>query len=525
MEYSPPKKTRSGRAGDVLDLFRLRNFVRDLAAMDELAIIDEPVDLAGISGHLHGQAKAVLFRQAGPEKAEIIGNVMGSRKRLAAAFGTDEAGLLGVVLERLGKTYPLAELSAGEAPVQQVILHGEEADLTKLPVPFQHGFDGGPYISAGLDYARDPHTGWANIGARRLMVRGRREAGIDMNTPSDLKAIYEGYFRQGKSMPLAFALGCHPIDHLAAAQRLAMDELALLASLRGMPLAVVKCVSNDLLVPADAEMIIEGYLDERGLCESEGPFGEFLGYYGVVKQNPVFHVTAITKRADALFQTVTIGGTAMSRTDTAQIMALRTETSAWKALQSAVREVVALNATTSAGGGFNLRIALRQRVQGEARNAIAAAHASLANIKNVFVVDPDIDVFSDEQMDWALATRFQPDRDLVISSGFRTPPLDPSLDGRRTGSKAGFDLTLPFGRTEALEFTPPAAPEFGQASFQTVPAALAEGPLHFGQIMGAIGSRDGRDVVLALDEIRQAGDLTRMKDGRWALKSQQSEKK
>ena len=374
MEKTARRRSKPGRSGDVLDRFRLRDFVQDLAELDELEIINQPVELAETSAHLHGQAKAVLFRQAGPEKAEIVANVMGSRKRLAAGFGTDEQGLIGVVMERLGKTFPLAELSDGEAPVQQVIFEGEEADLTKLPVPYQHGFDGGPYISAALDYARDPHTGWANIGARRLMIRGRREAGIDMNTPSDLKAIYEGFFKQGKSMPLAFALGCHPTDHIAAAQRLAKDELSLLAGLRNMPLPVVKCVTNDLLVPADAEMIIEGYLDERGLAESEGPFGEFLGYYGVVKQNPVFHVTAITKRADALYQSVTIGGTAMSRTDTAQIMAVRTEASAWNALQSAVREVVALNATTSAGGGFNLRVALRQRVPGEARNAIAAAH-------------------------------------------------------------------------------------------------------------------------------------------------------
>ncbi|MDP6175807.1 MAG: UbiD family decarboxylase, partial [Rhodospirillales bacterium] len=249
-QYTPPKG-KSGRSGDVLDRFRLRAFVKHLVEIDEVEVINEPVELAETSQHLHGLDKAVLFRQAGPEKAEIIANVMGSRKRLAAAFDTDEEGLIGVVMDRLAKTYPLTELSEGEAPVQEVIFEGEEADLTRLPVPYQHGFDGGPYISAALDYALDPQSGWTNIGARRLMIRGRHEAGIDMNTPSDLKAIYEGFFKQGKSMPLSFALGCHPTDHIAAAQRMAKDELSLLAGLRGQPLPVVKCITNDLLVPAD----------------------------------------------------------------------------------------------------------------------------------------------------------------------------------------------------------------------------------------------------------------------------------
>ena len=144
----------------------------------------------------------------------------------------------------------------------------------------------------------------------------------------------------------------------------------------------------------------------------------------------MFHLTAITRRRDALFQTSTIGGWSLGRTDTAQLTALRTEVMIWRALETAVREPVAVYATTSSGGMFNVRVALRQRVPGEARNAIAACFGALANVKNVFVVDPDIDIFSDEQMDWALATRFQPDRDLMVMGGMRTLPLDPSLTGR-----------------------------------------------------------------------------------------------
>jgi len=280
---------------------------------------------------------------------------------------------------------------------------------------------------------------------------------------------------------------------------------------------VVKCVTNDIRVPADAEWVLEGTLDPRGHVEPEGPYGEFLGYYGALKRNPVFHLTAITRRRDALFQTATIGGWSLARTDTAQLNALRTEVMIWRALESAVREPVAVNATAASGGMFNLRVALRQRVPGEARNAIAACFGALVNVKNVFVVDPDIDVFSDEQMDWALATRFQPDRDLVVMTGMRTLPLDPSLTEGRTGAKAGFDLTWPFGSGARLETRVPEPPRFASRRFPSLEAALADGPKSFEELMAALGSRDGREIVRAIDALREKG-LDRDGDGRYFLK-------
>jgi 3-polyprenyl-4-hydroxybenzoate decarboxylase len=170
---------------------------------------------------------------------------------------------------------------------------------------------------------------------------------------------------------------------------------------------------------------------------------------------------------------------------------------------------------------YNIRIALRQRVAGEARNAISAAFGCLANVKHVFVVDDDIDIFSDEQMDWALATRFQADRDLVVVSGFRTLPLDPSLDGAKTGAKAGFDLTLPLlppGAQRSIEHRIPEAPRFEGKRHPSVDAALADGPKYFAELMAAIGSRDGREIVRTLEAIRGGGRLVRDDEGRYGLK-------
>ena len=123
----------------------------------------------------------------------------------------------------------IVEVSRAEAPAQQVVLTGADADLTALPVHLQHGADGAPYISSSTDFVVDPNTGFTNVGIRRLMLRGRTEAGVDLNSPSDLRALYEASAAAGKPVPVAFVVGSHPIDHLAAVMRLPSDDLALIS--------------------------------------------------------------------------------------------------------------------------------------------------------------------------------------------------------------------------------------------------------------------------------------------------------
>ena len=412
-------------------------------------------------------------------------------------------------------------MSSQQAPVQQVVLKEDDADLTALPAHLQHGADGAPYISAGIDYALFPGTGLTNVGCRRIMLRGKRHAGVDLIAPSDMRAIYlEGAARK-EPVPVAYTVGSHPADFLAAMTSLpSVDELAVVGALRGAPVPVVKCVTSDIYVPADAEYVIEGYLDPAGHVEPEGPFGEYVGYYGVVKRNPVLHVTAITHREDALFQTLTISGRTLTHTDTTQLSAVKTESAAWAALMASVREPLAVYATPSSGGMYNVRVSLRQRVPGDAKNAIAAVFASHAEAKHVFVFDPDIDVYSDAETDWAFATRFQADRDLVTGSGFRVVPLDPSLGGARTGAKLGFDCTIPFGKSNAFEFSVPAPPSAKKtAPHKSAADALAAGPASFLELMTALGSRDGREIVRELDALYAAQRLGRLDDGRYVLKN------
>jgi 2,5-furandicarboxylate decarboxylase 1 len=503
--------------------FRLRNFVQKLTDLGECEVHKAPIDLVDVGAVLDGNPRAVHFKSAGPEKAELVGNVMGSRKRLANALDTDERGLLATLSARLQKLHAPVKVSSQQAPVQQVVLKDDDADLCALPVHLQHGEDGAPYISAGIDYALFPGTGFTNVGCRRIMLRGPRQAGVDLIAPSDMRAIYLDAAARNEPVPVAYAVGSHPADYLAAMVALhGVNELDVVGAVRGQPVPVVKCVTNDIHVPADAEYVIEGFLDPAGHVEPEGPYGEYVGYYGVVKRNPVLRVTAITHREDALFQTVTIGGRHLARTDTAQLTTVKTESAAWAALLASVREPLAVYATPSSGGMYNLRVSLRQRVPGDARNAIAAVLGSHAEAKHVFAFDPDIDVFSDEETDWALATRFQADRDLIVGSGFRVVPLDPSLQGARTGAKLGFDCTIPFGKADALEFSVPAPPVAKKASSHKSAAdAMAAGPASFLELMAALGSKDGREIVRQLDELYDAHRLGRLDDGRYVLKAKE----
>ncbi len=497
------------------DRFRLARYLDGLG--DLMQTVDAPTKLIDVAAHLEGNTRAVLFRSAGPEGALLVGNVCSSRARLAAAFGVEISDLRTEISRRLRVSPEIFEVPSSEAPVHEVVLTGEDADLTKLPIHLQHALDGAPYISAGVDYAVDPVRGITNTGFRRMMLRGRTEAGIDLISPSDLRAIYMESAARGEKLAVSFVVGCHPIDQVAAMMRLPVDEMGLVSSLRDAPLAVVAGVTNGVRVPADSEYVLEGFIDARGHVEPEGPYGEFLGYYGHLKKNPVFHLTAVTRRRDAVFQTSTISGRTLSCTDTAQLNAIRTEIMIWRALETAVREPVDVYVTPSSGGSLNVRISMRQRVPGEARNAMAAAFGCLANVKNVFVVDPDVDIFSDEQMDWAMATRFQADRDLVLMPAMRAMPIDPSLNGARLGCKAGFDLTMHPAAAGSLEAITPLPPKLDGPRFATVEAALQDGPKFFIELMAAVASDDGREVVRDIDALRASPGITRDASGRYVL--------
>jgi 2,5-furandicarboxylate decarboxylase 1 len=503
--------------------FRLRRFVERLIELGEVEVHDEPVPLTGLSPIIEATPKAVLFRRAGPEHAEIVAKTAGSRPRLAAAFGTTEDKLYDAYYRRLAEPQKWVEIPTAEAPVHEVVLTGRDVDLTRLPFHPQHAFDGSCYISSAMDFTIDPGTGRRNVGCRRLSLRNRYECGTNVTAPSDLKRIYHASVARGEKLPVTFTVGAHPLDFIAATMRQGDDELALIAQMRGEPAAIVKSLTNDILVPADAEMTLEGYLDERGYVEPEGPYGEYMGYYGAIHMDPVFHCTAVTLRRDVMHLTLLHGSAdVLDQTDAATISALRAEADALRILKASGRDAVAAHLCTRSGGNNNLRISLRQRTPGEARQAILTLFGVQRAVKHIFVFDDDIDIRDEGQVAWALGTRFQADQDLVVLPGMLGMTMDPSLQGRKTGAKAGFDCTKPLGRAGDIPLTRAGAKVFsGPARFQSVEDALAAGPTFYADIVEGVGSDDGREVAAALDRLREEGRLARDRDGRYSLGTSQ----
>jgi 2,5-furandicarboxylate decarboxylase 1 len=501
------------------DKYRLRNFVDRLIELGEVDIHNEPVPLTELSLIIEQTDKAVLFKDAGPERVELVAKTAGSRKRIAAAFETSEDKLYEEYFKRLTNPQSLVEVPSAEAPVHAIQIIGKDVDLTKLPFHPQHAFDGSCYLSSAIDYTIDPATGRRNVGCRRLSLRNRYEAGTNVTAPSDLKRIYTACVERGQKLPVTFTVGAHPLDFFAATTRQGGDELGFVARFRAERAPIVKSLTNEILVPADAELTLEGYLDERGYVEPEGPFGEYMGYYGAIHMDPVFHCTAITMRSDALHHTLLHGSAfVLDQTDSANIMAIGTEAEAMRILKTCVREPRAAHLRVMSGGANTLRVSIRQRVFGEARLAIAALFGGIMRLKHVYVFDEDIDIHDDRQVEWALGTRFQADQDLVVLQGMLGMTMDPSLNGRRTGAKSGFDCTKPFGRDGQIPLTRSAAKTFkGPARYQNVEQALVVSPLFYADIVEAVGSQDGREVACALDELRQAGRLSRDRDGRYHL--------
>jgi 3-polyprenyl-4-hydroxybenzoate decarboxylase len=224
-------------------------------------------------------------------------------------------------------------------------------------------------------------------------------------------------------------------------------------------------------------------------------------------------------RRDALHHTLLHGSAfRLDQTDSTNITAVRTEAEAMRILRTAVAEPVAACVRMLSGGGATLRVAMHKRDDTEPRAAIEALFRGILRLKTIYVFDDDIDLDDDGQAEWAFGTRFQGDEDLVVLQGLQGQTMDPSLDGRKTGAKIGFDCTRPFGREGQINYTRCAAKVFsGPPRFQTVEQALAAGPMFYADVVESLGSQDGREVACALDMLRQNGRLGRDRDGRYHL--------
>jgi 2,5-furandicarboxylate decarboxylase 1 len=318
-------------------------------------------------------------------------------------------------------------------PVKEVVRRGEQVNLLELPQIVHHEGDAGPYLTAAISFARDPAGEVWNCAYNRLMIKGPDTTSIHLTLGKHLWEFHRAAEARGHALPVALVIGVHPAIALGALAigSIDEDERAIMGALLGEPLELVKCETSDVLVPAHAELVIEGEI-RAGERVPEGPFGEFTGYSLGERQREVLHVSAITHRRDAYFQDITV-----AHLDHMLLSTIPMEANLYRAVRAMVPSVKAVRVPSP----FTCYVSLEQRLPGQAKNAIMAVLGADLYMKRVVVVDHDVDVFDDRQVNWALATRCQPDRDLVVITHARGSDLDPSTKEDGYTAKWGVDAT------------------------------------------------------------------------------------
>jgi len=420
----------------------LRDWLDHLAARDRLAVIRPGIslkfELAAIAKRFDGH-KATLFPRPDGHDIPVISGLVSNRQWIAEAMGVEPGELVARFQDAMLNPLPWKEVES--APVQEIVYR--EIDLAKqLPLPTHNEHDNGAYITAGLCISRNPATGVQNVSLHRLQLSGPNRLGA-LLLPRHTHMFYEMAERSGQPLDVAIVIGVDPLT-LLSSQAIApidFDELTIAGALHGAPLPVVKCMTSELRVPAEAEIVIEGRLLPE-IRELEGPFGEFPQYYGDRAKRHVIEVSVITRRKDAMFHTIVGGGL-----EHLLLGAIPREATLLAYLRRSFPNVRDVHLAPGGIYRYHLYIQIAKRQEGEAKNVMMGAFAGHYDVKQVIVVDEDVDIHNPAEVEWAVATRFQADKDLVIVPESQGSKLDPSARNG-VGAKMGMDATKPLAADE-----------------------------------------------------------------------------
>jgi len=404
----------------------------------DFQVVSRPVDpvyeITALVAKLEKEGRrrpVLLFENVKGTSFPVLTNLHASRSRLAAAINAAPDQLLPTYLRAMER--PVAPRVVATGPVKEVVRRGDDVDLGALPQIVHHERDAGAYVTAAISFAQDPASGTWNCAYNRLMIQGRDRSSIHLTLGKHLWEFYKIAEARGEPLPVAFAIGVHPAIALGALAigSIDEDERAIMGALLGEPLELVKCETSDVLVPAHAELVLEGEILPEARV-AEGPFGEFTGYSLGERQREIVRYTAITHRRDAMFQDITV-----AHLDHMLLSTIPMEANLFRAVRAMVPSVKAVRVP----GPFTCYVSIEQRLIGQAKNAIMAVLGADLYMKRVVVVDHDVDVFDDRQVNWALATRCQPDRDITIITNARGSDLDPSTREDGYTAKWGVDAT------------------------------------------------------------------------------------
>jgi len=456
----------------------MRSWLRRVEAIGELKTVTgaNAEEEIGMATELIGrtrQASAVLFDEIpGYQKGfRVLVNGLGSFKRIALTLGLDpEASpheLVAAWQDRVKKGITLVQAEVvKDGPVFENVMRGSEVDILKFPAPKWHEFDGGRYIGTGsYDITRDPDDGWVNVGTYRVMVHDRNRLGFYISPGKHGRMHRDKYFARGERMPIAFVPGGDPMLFLAACTEIpfGVTEYDWAGGVRRAPFRVVKGPVTGLPIPADAEIVMEGFVDPNER-QVEGPFGEWTGYYASMdRPEPVMRIEAIYHRSDPII----LGSPPNVPPD---------EQSFYRAFMRSARLRGDLEAASipdirgvwchEVGGSrmFNA-ISITQRYPGHSRqvgHAAASVHTGAYMGKYTVVVDDDIDVMDLEQVMWAMVTRSDPVDSIDIIARAWSGPLDPRIPKDKKGfsSRAIIDATRPFEWKDEFPLTQLPTPAF-----------------------------------------------------------------
>lgn len=395
--------------------------------------------------------RPVLFTSITDHDMPVLLNLYGCKTRIAMALGlgpdASPIKTQEVFSARLGDAGE-AKLAVN-AEVQEVVKKGGDVDLASLPIGIHVAEQGGKYISSGVLLARDPVTGSINGGIYRLMVQSNNTMSVSVDPGHDLGRIMKYGKDNNVEIECAIVVGADPIIFLASQAKVhvSRDFYDVAGALRGDgPIEVAKCVTNSLQVPSDAEIVIEGRIIP-GKTAAEGPYGEFSYYYGSDPKANFIEVDAITHRQNAIYADIH----PVHADHRALWLHPGREVSLLQRLQALVAGIVAVNIPLE-GAGMVAIIAMKKTHNGDSRRALLFALASDMFIKHAIIVDDDIDICDPSRVTWAMATRFQGDRDLVVVPNVRGYMEDPSgyyLDDEKKhgklSTKVGYDATIVLG--------------------------------------------------------------------------------
>jgi 2,5-furandicarboxylate decarboxylase 1 len=387
-----------------------------------------------------GQSPVVIFENVKGHDIPVVTNIAANRTILASCLNVKPADLPAAFRERCQNYIPCELVSKGAW--DEVVIEGDDVDLTRLPIPHQFSVDAAPYITAGQVTARDPVSGVDTTGFHRLMLKGKNRLGISLHSRRRMYEFHRRAEAMGRSLPAAIVIGIHPLHYMGSmvyAYPPNVRKFEIIGGLFGEPYRLARCGVSDLEVPAGAEIVIEGEIlaNEH---EPEGPFGEFTGYASYRSTQNIFVARCIRMRRDAYFHSVVSG---MSR-DHILVSCVTREGEILNALRKNIPNVKAVHVPHKTCGAFMAIVSMKKVSEGEPKMAMLTALGTELYTKYVVVVDEDVDIYDAEDVMWAISTRVRAEKDIIMIPGVKSAIIDPTSDPLTfTVTKMGIDATAP----------------------------------------------------------------------------------